>query len=79
MPRGTPRRPRKHTQTPRYDAIELLDTYEDEDEDRAVEAFELAASAAVKSRNLKHAGGNTFERSRSRARAAASSFLQSQS
>jgi hypothetical protein len=31
----------------RYDAIELLDMYEDEEEDRAVEAFELAASAAI--------------------------------
>ena len=31
----------------RYDAIEFLDTYEDEDEDRAVEAFELAVNAAM--------------------------------
>ena len=38
----------------RYDAIELLDTYSgDEDENRAVEAFELAAEAA-----LENQGGN---------------------
>jgi hypothetical protein len=55
------------TEEDKYDAIELIDTYEDEEESRAVEAFELAVSAAIEAdaeRPKLHGMGRAGDRKR---------------